>query len=269
MYFRYYGKIIFKTIIWAVILVGLIITMAWFMVWCISNALPQLQLGLLVKLISFIVAVGVITKFHDFFLRYPFQKTFTARRIIDAPVEVVWEQVRPRARNKPYNVLQSSIRKVGDEVYRYYDANSKGSGKTSFDMRVTHSVPYQVLEMEYADEDSPNDFVKTSRGIVYKFRSIGEDQTEIAVSEVHQNPSLFTFYVFEFMGAHRDDFRQLASACENEMNISWASAQVAMEELASHPDAELRDVLRPIGDGAVIALTAFVTTVTMIAVWIT
>lgn len=269
MYFRYYGKIIFKTIIWAAILIGLIITMAWILVWCVSNAFPQLQIGLLVKLISLIVTIGVIAKFHDFFLRYPFKKTFTARRIIDAPIEVVWEQVRPRARNKPYNVLQSSIRKVGDEVYRYYEENSKGSEKTSFDVKVTHIVPYQVLEIQYDDEKSPHDLVKTSRGIVYTFKSINDDQTEIVVSEVHQKPSLFTFYVFEFMGAHRDDFRQLASACENQVNISWASAQVAMEELASHPDAELSDVLRPFGDGALIALTALATAVTMVLLWVT
>jgi len=105
MYFRYYGKIIFKTIIWATILIGLIITMAWILIWCVSNALPQLQIGLLVKLISLIVTMGIIVKFHDIFLRYPFKKTFTARRIINAPVAVVWEQVRPRARNKPYNAL--------------------------------------------------------------------------------------------------------------------------------------------------------------------
>lgn len=269
MYFRYYGKIVLKTIIWAAILIGLIIAMAWFMVWCVSNALPQLQIGWLAKSISLIVTIGFVVKFHDVFLRYPLQKTFTARRIINAPVAVVWGQVRPRARNKPYNVLQSSIRKVGDEVYRYYDANSEGAEKTSFDVKVTHIVPYQVLEMQYADENSPDDIVKTSRGIVYTFRSINDDQTEIAVSEVHQKPSLFTFYVFEFLGAHRDDFRQLASACEKQVNISWASAQVAMEELASHPDAELGDVLRPIGDGALIALTALVTAVTMVSVWVT
>ena len=269
MYFRYYGKIIFKTIIWATILIGLIITMAWILIWCVSNALPQLQIGLLVKLISLIVTMGIIVKFHDIFLRYPFKKTFTARRIINAPVAVVWEQVRPRARNKPYNALQSSIRKVGDEVYRYYDASPKGSKKTFSDLKVTNIIPHQVLEMQYADKYSPHDIVKTSRGIVYKFRSIGEDQTEIIVSEIHQNPSLFTFYVFEFIGALRDDFRQLSSACENKANISWASSQVAMEELASHPDAELGDVLRPIGDGALIVLIALVTAVTMVFVWVT
>lgn len=220
MYFRYYAKIVLKTIIWAMILIGLILALTWFMVWCVSHVLPQLQMGLLAKLISLIVTIGFVVKFHDVFLRYPLQKTFTARRIIAAPVEVVWEQVRPRARNKPYNVLQSSIRKVGDEVYRYYDANFEGSEKTSFDVKVTHIVPYQVLEMQYADENSPHDIVKTSCGIVYTFKSINDGQTEIAVSEVHQKPSLLTFYAFEFMGAHRDDFRQLASACEKQLNIS-------------------------------------------------
>ena len=70
------------------------------------------------------------------------------------------------------------------------------------------------------------------------------------------------------MGAHRDDFRQLASACEDQVNISWASAQIAMDELASHPDASVGDMLRPIGDGALIAMTALITAVAMVSVWI-
>ena len=268
MYFRYYGKIIFKTIIWAVLLTGLIISIAWFMIWCVSNVFPQLSIGLWIKLVSLFVTIIIIAKYHNIFLRYPFQKTFTARRIIDAPVNIVWEQVRPRARNKPYNVLVSSIRKIGDDVYRYYEANTGGSKKSFFDVKVTHEVPYQVLEMEYADKDSPHDLVKTSCGYIYTFMSINEDQTEIKVNGIHDKPSLLTFYAYEFMGAHRDDFRQLASACEDQVNISWASAQIAMDELASHPDASVGDMLRPIGDGALIAMTALITAVAMVSVWI-
>lgn len=268
MCFRYYGKIIFKTIIWAVLLTGLIISIAWFMIWCVSNVFSHLSIGLWVKLISLFVTIIIIAKYHDIFLRYPFKKTFAANRIIDAPVEIVWDQVRPRARNKPYNAFNSSIRKVGDDVYRYYEANPKGSEKTFFDVKLIHEVLYQVLEMGYADENSPHDMIKTSCGFVYKFKPINADQTEIVVTEVHNKPSLLTFYAFEFMGAHRDDFRQLANVCEGQVNISWASAQVAMDELASHPDATLVDMVRPIGDGALIAMTALITAVAMVSVWI-
>jgi len=268
MYFRYYGKIVFKTIIWTAILTGLIVAMAWFVMWFVSSVFPQLKVGLWSKLLSLIVTTTTIIKFHDVFLRYPFKKTFTARRIINAPLEIVWNQVRPRAGNKPYNILNSYIRKVGDDLYRYYVANNEGLEEDFVDVKLIHEVPYQVLEMGYAYEDSRHDLFKTSRGFVYKFKSINEDQTEIMVRDVHDKPSLFTFYAFEFMGAHRDDFRQLASACEGQVNISWASAQTAMEELASHPDATWGDMLRPIGDGALIAITVLITAVATVSVWI-
>ena len=253
---------------WAVILTGLIVVMAWFMMWCVTIVFPESNTGLWAKLISLFVTILIIVKFHDVFLRYPFQKTFTARRIINAPIETVWEKVRPRARNKPYNILQSSIRKIGEDIYRYYQASSSDTKKDFFDIKLVHEVPYQVLKMEYADENSPHDMVKTSRGITYSFKSINKNQTEISISEVHDKPSLFTFYIYEFVGANRDDFRQLANACEGQANISWASAQIAMEEIAGHPDATLADVLRPISDGALMAMTALVTAVTMVTVWV-
>lgn len=269
MHFRYYAKIIFKTIKWAAVLTGLILAMSRFIIWCASNIFfPHLSAGLWVKLIGLFVSILTIVKFHDIFLRYPFKKTFTARRIIDAPVEVVWEQVRPRARNEPYNAFHSSIRKVGDNQYRYFETNTGDAKKTFFDIKLTHEIPNQVLEIEYVDEDSPHDIVKTSCGMIYTFKSIGENRTEIKVTEVHKKPSLLTFYAFEFMGAFRDDFRQLASACEGQQNISWASAQIALDELASHPDATIADGLRSISDGALIAMTALITAIIMIFVWL-
>ena len=100
-------------------------------------------------------------------------------------------------------------------------------------MKIAGEVPYQSLEMKYADEESPEDIIKTSRGYIYTLESINQTQTKIVVKAVHDKPSLLTFYAYEFMGALRDDFRQLANACEGQVNISWASAQFAMEELAS------------------------------------
>lgn len=214
------------------------------------------------------MTIIIIIRFHDVFLRYPFHKTFTARRIINAPIEAVWEQLRPRGRNKNYSALHTSIRKIGDDVFRYYEANPGQSEKTFIDVKLIHEIPHQVLEMEYVDDDSPHDGVKTSRGFIYAVRPISEDQTEVFLSDVHHKPSFFTFYVFEFLGAHRDDLRQLACACEGQENISWASAQIAMDELAARPDATLRDTLRPLADGTLIAVTALTTILVIFAIWV-
>lgn len=267
MYFRYYSKIVVKTIVWAFVLTGLVITMAWLMVLCASNLLPEFKANLWIKLISLVVTFIIIVKFHSIFLRYPFQKTFRARRVINAPVETVWEQVRPTARDKPYNVFHSSIRKVGTNIYRYYLAKSSDSDKEFFHVKLTYETPYKALKLDFADEISPDDFIKTSRGTTYMFKSLNDNKTEIKVSETHFKPSLLTFYALEFMGAHRDDLRQLANVCEGQMNISWASAQLAMDEIAAHPDATLGDVFRPIGDGILIGITALMTAITMVIVW--
>jgi uncharacterized protein YndB with AHSA1/START domain len=242
--------------------------MAWFMVFCVSILLPQLKIGWLIKLISLFATLVVITKYHDIFLRYPFKKTFTAQRIIDAPVEVVWEQVRPQGRNNPYSAFHSSIRKVGENVFRYHTTNSKISGENSFDVKVTDEVPYQSLELKFTHKDSPEDYIKTSLGIFYKFEVLNQNQTKVIVAEAHDKPSILTFYGCEFMGAYRDDLRQLANVCEGQPNISWASAQIAMEELAFHPDATLGDTLRPIGDGILITITALVTALTIMSIWV-
>lgn len=268
MYYSYNGKLILKTILWAAILTGLVISAAWLVVLCVSGLFPQMKIGLLVKLLCLFAAIVVIAIFHDTFLRYPFYKTFTARRIINASVEIVWEQVRPRARNRPYNVLISSIRKIDENTYRYYDANSNGSKKVFTDVRLVDETPYKKLELNYYAGDGVEDIIKTSREYTYTFEPLTDSKTEITVNEVHWKPSLFTFYIFEFLGAHRDDLRQLASVCENQANISWASAQLAMEELASRPDAKLGEVLRPMGDAAIIAVTALITFAAMILVWI-
>ena len=68
-----------------------------------------------------------------------------------------------------------------------------GRSHKGFHRESAHEVPYQVLEMEYADKDNPHDLVKTSCGYIYTFMSINEDQTEIKVNGIHDKPSLLTF----------------------------------------------------------------------------
>jgi len=264
----YYTKIALKAVVWSATLTLVLLAMSTVLLLSILSLFPQLPPSFWLKALCLGVILFLIIKFHDNMLRYPFHKTFKARRIIDAPVETVWEQIRPRSRNKCYSILRSSIRYVGDGVFRYFQADhsSVSRPKTFHDMKIVNEVPFEFLEMRCINDTE--DIVKTSRGHCYALKDLGDGRCEITSCEVHHKPSLFTLYVMEFIGALRDDLRQLACACEERENISWAAAEVAKEVLANRPDASWRDMFRPMEEMFIIAIVSISACLAMIGIWV-
>ena len=264
----YYTKIALKAVVWSAALTSALIAMSALLLFLILSLFPQLPPSFWLKAACLSAILFLIIKFHDNMLRYPFYKSFKAKRIIDAPIETVWEQIRPRSRNKCYSILTSSIRYVGNGVFRYFQADhsSVSQPKTFHDMKIVNEVPFEFLEMRCINDTE--DIVKTSRGHCYALKDLGDGRCEIISCEVHYKPSLFTFYVMEFIGALRDDLRQLACACEGRENISWAAAETAKEILANRPDASWGEMFQPMEEMAIIAIVGISSCLAMIGIWV-
>jgi len=267
----YYLKLIVKAGLLALIVMLIILGMSTLLNSSVTRIASYWNIEINFKYFALIAVVFCIYKFRHRLNRYPFNVIFKARRIIHAPPSVVWKHIQPRARRKNYNVLISSIKPLGNDVYRHYYADGKDSHSNEpnyYDLKVLSQEQESFVEYEVLKEDNFPDVVQTATGYLITLKDLEDGRCEVRTFEVHKAPSLFTIYVYVFMGASRDLLRQLACASEERENISWASCEVARESLRNKPDATLSTSLKSIEEFLIMTSTAFVTMLIVLWAWV-
>lgn len=267
----YYLKLIFKSGMLATIIMLIVLGLSALVSLVITKLLSIWGIDVNFKYFAFIAVIIGLYKFRHILSRYPYNLTFKAHRIINAPPDVVWSHIRPRARRKNYNAFVSSIKSLGDETYRYYQTGSQkyaSNAPNYYDLRVRAEEKNKFIVLEVLKDENSSDDVKSAIGELTTLEELSDGRCEVRTFETHKRPSLFTIYVYLFIGAPKDVLRQLACACEDRDNISWASCEVARQSLAEAPDATLRTSLEMSEEILIITGTAFVMMLAILTTWV-